>query len=253
MSRLATGRPIYAIGDVHGRRDLLYALLAAIETDAAVLGEHPLVVFLGDVIDRGPESREAMDLVIDTLARYPGSRLILGNHEDFMLRFIDGRTGRARVARAWFANGGAATVASYGCGVEMEIDAVAAHIAGEFAGHVEALRNADWLLETESHVFVHAGIDPLVPLSAQDPEVSRWIRREFLDWPEPFEKTVVHGHTPTESLLPEIVRSRIAVDTGAVFSGHLTCAVIAGDSPPRFLATRENGAVAVSETRPLLL
>ena len=84
----------YAIGDVHGRRDLLQALLQAIRTDSA--GREARIIFLGDIIDRGPESRQCLDLVIATLDSYPGSRLILGNHEEFLLSFLDAETPEQR-------------------------------------------------------------------------------------------------------------------------------------------------------------
>jgi serine/threonine protein phosphatase 1 len=246
----------YAIGDIHGRRDLLDALLDAIEKDADAQGRAPVIVFLGDIIDRGPESRQALDRVIATLQKHPGSRMILGNHEEFMLRFVDDAEERERVARMWFANGGLATVASYGFGRRDRVDTIARRLSEDFAPHIAALRTADWMVETDRYCFVHGGIDPVLPLDDQDPTTTRWIRHEFLDHSGPFEKIVVHGHTPTESSLPEIHENRIATDTGAVFSGHLTCAVLdeAGHAAPRFLATDDHGTeIDVGEIRPLAL
>lgn len=243
---------LYAIGDIHGRRDLLEALVDAIRADAAAHGEEPRIVFLGDIVDRGPESRQAIDLVIATLADHPGSRLILGNHEEFMLRFLDDAADRERVARIWLANGGRETLASYGFDEPERIDDIAQRFAEEFEPHVAALRAADWMVETPRYCFVHGGIDPELPLADQDPEVTRWIRREFLDSAAPLEKTVVHGHTPTDSFLPEVHANRIAVDTGAWMSGHLTCVILSGDAEPRFLATDDRGGrIQVAEVRPL--
>ena len=139
---------LYAIGDIHGRRDLLDPLLDAIVRDADENGQTPRIVFLGDVVDRGPESRQALDRVIETLETFPGSRLILGNHEEFMLRFIDEPERRDRIAKTWFANGGVETIASYGFGKRDRVDTIAARIAEEYASQVTALRAApadDWL------------------------------------------------------------------------------------------------------------
>lgn len=245
---------LYAIGDIHGRCDLLEPLLTAIDADAASRGTTARIVFLGDVIDRGPESRQALQLVIDTLRDRPGSALILGNHEEFMLRFIGDAGNREQIARTWFANGGLATLTSYGFDREDRIDTVANCFLRDFPGHVEALNNADWRVMAGDYCFVHGGVDPALPLGAQDPVTTRWIRHDFLDHEGPLERIVVHGHTPTDSFLPELHANRIAVDTGAVYSGHLTCAVLDADgaAPPRFLATDDHGReIEVAEVRPL--
>lgn len=240
----------YAIGDVHGRRDLLAALLAAIRDDAGARAAR--IVFLGDIIDRGPESRGALDLVIAALGEFPGSRLILGNHEEFLLRFVESDEERMAVASRWLANGGRATLSVYGMDESEPIDSLAERFARDFPAHVAALRAAEWKVETGTHIFVHAGIDPALPLARQDPRTTRWIRDEFLRYSGPLPKTVVHGHTVTDSFLPEIHGNRIALDTGAVISGHLTCAVFDGEAPPKFLATDDHGAsIEVSEIRPL--
>ncbi|WP_370321696.1 metallophosphoesterase [Oricola sp.] len=245
---------LYAIGDIHGRRDLLDPLLDAIVCDAGEHGDAPRIVFLGDIVDRGPESRQSLDRVIATLEAFPGSRLILGNHEEFMLRFIDEPERRDRIAKTWFANGGLETIASYGFGKSDNVDAIAARIAEERAAHIDALRAADWMVETERYCFVHGGVDPMLPLADQDPETTRWIRHDFLDYSDPLEKMVIHGHTPTDASLPEVHANRIAVDTGAFRSGHLTCAILdeTGETPPRFLATDDHGSeIAVTAVDPL--
>ena len=242
----------YAIGDVHGRRDLLEALLTAIGEDAA--DRDARIVFLGDIIDRGPESRQCLEMVIRTLEAHPGSRLILGNHEEFMLAFLDAATPEARqaAARRWLPNGGTETLDSYGFAQTDALDEIASELGAGFPTHIAALRDAGWMVETATHVFVHGGIDPDLPLSQQDPVTTRWIRDRFLSFRGPLQKIVVHGHTMTQSSLPELHRNRIALDTGAVRSGHLTCAVFDGDAPPRFLATDDHGPeVEVTEVRPL--
>jgi serine/threonine protein phosphatase 1 len=242
----------YAIGDVHGRRDLLAAMLSAISRDTG--GRKARIVFLGDIIDRGPESRQCLDLVIGTLERYPGSRLILGNHEEFMLTFLDAASPQARetAARRWLPNGGSETLRSYGFAGTGELGAISEQLERDNPGHIAALRNAGWMAETDCYCFVHGGIDPHPPLGQQDPTTTRWIRDSFLDFKGPLPKIIVHGHTMTESSLPELHANRIALDTGAVHSGHLTCGVFDGGAPPRFLATDDHGAaIEVGGIRPL--
>ncbi|WP_417415557.1 metallophosphoesterase family protein [Hoeflea sp.] len=242
----------YAIGDVHGRRDLLEALLAAIGDDRGQ--REAQIVFLGDIIDRGPESRHCLEIVIRTLETNPGSRLIQGNHEEFMLAFLSAGTPEERqtAAHRWLPNGGSETLNSYGIADTGPYEEIAAKLAAEFPAHITALNKADWMVETGTHAFVHGGIDPHQPLGRQDPLTTRWIRDKFLGFKGRLEKTVVHGHTMTESALPELHGNRIALDTGAVYTGHLTCAIFEDGAPPRFLATDDHGAaIEVSEIRPL--
>ncbi|MGJ8570858.1 MAG: metallophosphoesterase family protein [Hoeflea sp.] len=238
----------YAIGDVHGRRDLLAALLNAIGKDIGSIEAR--IVFLGDIIDRGPESRQCLDLVTATLEAYPGSRLILGNHEEFLLTFLDAGSRQARetAIRRWLPNGGSETLHSYGFEDPADLDRVARQLASDNPEHIAALRDASWMDETDEQFFVHGGIDPHRPLDEQDPTTTRWIRNTFLDFKGPLPKIIVHGHTMTDSSLPELHANRVALDTGAVYSGHLTCGIFAGDAPPRFLATDDHGAgIEVSE------
>ncbi|WP_417413221.1 metallophosphoesterase family protein [Hoeflea sp.] len=242
----------YAIGDVHGRRDLLAALLGAISRDSG--GRKSRIVFLGDIIDRGPQSRQCLDLVTRTLESQPDSRLILGNHEEFMLTFLDAASPQARetAARRWFPNGGSETLRSYGFEDTGDLEAIAGQLGRDNPGHIATLRNAGWMAETDNLFFVHGGIDPHLPLGEQDPVTTRWIRDRFLDHKAPLPKIIVHGHTITASSLPELHANRIALDTGAVHSGHLTCGVFDGGAPPRFLATDDHGAaIEVCEIRPV--
>ncbi|WP_417425322.1 metallophosphoesterase family protein [Hoeflea sp.] len=240
----------YAIGDVHGRSDLLAALLEAIGEDMA--GRAARIVFLGDVIDRGPDSRGCLDLVIGALAQYPDSQLVLGNHEEFLLRFITPDEDHQDVVRVWYPNGGIATLQSYGLDARDPIDSLATTFAREFPGHVATLRAASWMVESEHHALVHGGIDPHLGLAAQEPRTTRWIREKFLSFAGPLPKTIVHGHTPTESNLPEIHPNRIAIDTGAYYSGHLTCVVLNGATAPRFLTTSvHDGHITVRQAQPL--
>lgn len=243
---------LYAIGDIHGRLDLLDPLLEAIENDAARRRATPRIVFLGDIIDRGPQSRQALDRVIATIEEHPGSHLILGNHEEFLLHFLEDAGNRERIARIWLTNGGQETLASYGFGERERVNKIAKRFSKNFAPHVEALRAADWMVTAGRYCFVHGGVDPAIPIADQDPETTRWIRHDFLGFTGPLEKTVVHGHTPTESFLPEVHSNRIAIDTGAFMSGHLTCAILRDDAAPEFLATDDSGGrIEVAAVRPV--
>lgn len=213
----------FAIGDVHGRADLLERLLGGIEDRASRLEAPYQVVFLGDIVDRGPDSRQAMNLVSATLEQIPGSRLILGNHDSFILRILDepdpGR--KQALLLHWVAKmGGGATLASYGFDFpDVDPDRVLDVID---ADHVKMLRAAEKHVELDHHVLVHAGIEPGVPLDRQDPYKLMWIREPFLSHSGSFGKTVVHGHTITSSIMVERFHGRIAVDTGACERGLLS-------------------------------
>jgi len=224
------GRRIYAIGDVHGRADLLARLLADIISDGKRHREsEKRIVFLGDYVDRGPESKRVIDLVLD--AAPPGFAVtaLKGNHEELMLRFLD----ELAVARTWMFNGGDATLASYGVkptGLFASTEAFEAAQADLNAKLPE--RHRDFLMRLPlNHVegdyyFVHAGVRPGVPLAQQKSEDLLWIRDEFLESPADFGKVVVHGH----SIVPIPVQrpNRIDVDTGAFATGQLTCVVLDG-------------------------
>lgn len=242
--------PVYAIGDVHGRDDLLEAMLTAVERDAAA---PPRIVFLGDIIDRGPDSRRAMDLVLEALTSWPASRLILGNHEEFFLKFVTEPESRDRTFRNWLYNGAGETFRSYGIDPAMPYDEAAARFEAQFGIHVAMLKNAGFLVEQDSFAFVHAGIDPTLGLHSQDPYTTRWIRDEFLNFAGPLAKTIVHGHTQTVSGRPEVYPNRICIDTGAYRTGRLTCLIVEeGGQNLRFFGTRETaGGVVVEEIRPV--
>ncbi|WP_052182816.1 metallophosphoesterase [Rhizobium sp. YS-1r] len=204
----------FAIGDVHGRADLLRALLDGISKQAECLGIVYRIVFLGDIVDRGPDSRQAMNLVAETLKQIPASRLILGNHDSFILRILDETDPFRKQALLlhWIAKmGGAATLASYGFDLSDALDRILDVVDVD---HVAILRAAERYVELDHHILVHAGVEPGVPLAQQDPYKLMWIREPFLSFTGSFGKTVVHGHTPT-SVMVERIRGRIAIDTGA--------------------------------------
>ncbi|MEJ2373895.1 MAG: metallophosphoesterase family protein [Pseudolabrys sp.] len=224
---------IYAIGDIHGRLDLLERAIAAIARDVAEHGPAALTVTVGDYIDRGPASRG----VIDLLAQDPFAAPLValkGNHEDMLEAFL----ADPAVGPHWLDNGGLATLRSYGVDLRGQgrADFAAARDALRAAlppAHRDFLRGLRTWFSAGDYFFCHAGVRPGVALDCQREEDLIWIRGEFLASTEDFGKTVVHGHTPVPE--PEVRPNRIGIDTGAYASGRLTCVVLDGGFP-RFLA-----------------
>jgi serine/threonine protein phosphatase 1 len=231
--RLRDGLRIYAIGDVHGRNDLLAAVFARIDRD---LSERPLgramTILLGDYIDKGPRSRETLDLIV---ARRRGAATELvclkGNHEAMLLEALAAPV--EPVMGRWLANGGAETLISYGIDPgSRRRPRMPAEIAGEIErkiprDHLEFLGGLPSMVVEDGYLFVHAGIRPRVPFDGQVDDDLLWIRDPFLNSPVDFGKRVVHGHTPVAE--PELRRNRINIDTGAFLTNRLTCLVIEGD------------------------
>lgn len=233
---------IYAIGDIHGRADLLGELVNKIAEDgrgSAVPIKR--IIFLGDYVDRGLQSREVIDLVLDGLPAGFDAIALKGNHEEFMLRFLED----VRFGPGWLMNGGGATLVSYDArlselGDELErLDdlrrQLCANLPDRHLQFLRALRR--WHVEGD-YLFVHAGIRPGVPLEAQQDEDILWIREEFLDHRSGHGKIVVHGHTIASA--PVVRRNRIGIDTGAYATGVLTCLVLEG-AGRRFLQTGAAG------------
>lgn len=231
MARVPDGTRVYAVGDVHGRADLLEALLAEIAADVrARPAPRVAVVFLGDYVDRGPDSRQ----VVERLMAGPGGDLaaaqwicLKGNHEEYMLRFLT----ETAVGPAWCLNGGLATVRSYAGslpeGGEADMPGLQLALSRSLPpAHLRFLSRLPLMHVEGDYVFVHAGVRPGVALADQDPADLLWIRDDFLFEPAVFEKVVVHGHTPTP--IPEIRPNRIGVDTGAYKFGRLTALVLEG-------------------------
>ncbi|WP_367197084.1 metallophosphoesterase family protein [Amorphus sp. 3PC139-8] len=234
--RVPEGTRIYAVGDVHGRADLLGRILAEIERDVTRNPCDDIVeVFLGDYVDRGPSSQEVLRMLQADPA-HDGERICLkGNHEEMVLDFLDD----PELLVLWMQNGGRPTLQSYGVSPPAEVGRTTIGQARDQLR--EALgRDLDFLKKLKlSHVegdylFVHAGIRPGVALEAQDPEDLMWIREPFLSHAGPLPYFVVHGHTPVEA--PEIKPFRLDIDTGAVASDVLTCLVLEEETR-RFLTT----------------
>jgi serine/threonine protein phosphatase 1 len=219
---------------VHGRADLLAQLLARIDVDiAANPGPRVLPVLLGDYLDRGPHSREVLDILVSRIRSHPMACL-KGNHESFILEFLS----NPAILGEWKQFGGFETLLSYGIVPpinpdEREQRELAAALESALPDtHRDFLANLRTSFTCGDYFFVHAGIRPGVPLACQHERDLLWIREEFLRHEDDFGMVVIHGHTPV--MEPDIRSNRINIDTGAYATGRLTCIVLEGESV-RFL------------------
>ncbi len=223
------GCRVYAIGDIHGRDDLFAQLLTMIADDhAARRPAQPIIILLGDLVDRGPHSRQVVERAMTLSADWPDVRLLMGNHEEV---FLEALGGDIAVMRFFVRIGGAQTIHSYGI-VGREYDAMDfAELAVALARqvpqtHIQFLSNALDLIEIGDYAFVHAGIRPGIALAAQSPSDLRWIRDEFLDDSRDHGKIIVYGHSITDGVDEQ--PNRIGIDTGAFASGILTAIALEG-------------------------
>ena len=218
---LPLGQRVYAIGDIHGCVGQLTAMHDAICAD---LAERPsaqaAVVYLGDYIDRGPDSAGVIEL-IRTASLPTGTQRIplMGNHEHMLLEALGDP--ESPMVGTWLGNGGFASLRSWGispvtCASEWEVMLPGSHAA--------FLRSLDTSFVAGGYLFVHAGVRPGIPLSAQTTHDLLWIREPFLRSKADLGAVIVHGHTPRPD--PEARSNRIGIDTGAVYGGPLTCAVL---------------------------
>lgn len=216
---------IYAIGDIHGMYKLTFDLIQKIRDDMDE-GPHK-IIFLGDYIDRGPDSAGVIDFIIGLQKDFYGRKdveviALLGNHEQMMLDAVYG----GYYGNIWYMNGGTATVNSYG-GDPNDI----------YDNHLDWLKNLPLFHVDGKCIFVHAGVNPCIGLDEQSKEEMLWIREDFLRYRgHYFGYTIIHGHTPTtywkKSVNPDIFGSRIGVDTGAEHSGVLTAIKIFDSKKP---------------------
>ena len=232
------GTRVYAIGDSHGCTAHLRALHDEILKDAAAAEgglERRVLVYLGDYVDRGPDSRGIIEMLVGAPPEGFERVCLMGNHDLLLLRLIDAE----EAPHSWLLHGALDTLESYGVDPALWAEGPAALRAALAATLPEA--HADFLRGLEpSHVegdyfFAHAGIRPGVPLEAQTAEDLMWIRKPFLESKADHGKVVVHGHTPVEA--PELRANRIGIDTGAVYGGALTALVLEGTGR-RFLQAR---------------
>ncbi len=227
LPAVPAGQRVYAVGDVHGRRDLFEAMVAAIEDDnAQAAPARSTVILLGDLVDRGPDSAG----VLARARRWQQERevrILAGNHEEMFLKSFDSTD----MLRHFMRHGGRQTLASYG----VPMRAISAAEVEEIQAMLErSVPHADRdfmagfedMIVLGDYVFVHAGIDPQLPIHEQRVSDLRWIREPFLSHSEPYDQVVVHGHTISEE--PELRGNRIGIDTGAYMSNRLTGLVLEG-------------------------
>lgn len=228
-ARVPEGQRVYAIGDVHGRFDLLIGLLRRIKGDSEARGAAEThIVMLGDLIDRGPHSAEVLEYLRAHRDDFATYHFVTGNHEEAMLTSLSGAISPGE--SGWLDFGGRETMLSYGANAAL-LDAARPDFAQSMRqfvprvhldfmeGFVDSVRIGDYL-------FVHAGIRPGVPIERQNGRDMRWIRQPFLDDDSDHGILVVHGHTITNE--PDIRHNRIGIDTGAYHTGVLTALALEG-------------------------
>jgi serine/threonine protein phosphatase 1 len=226
LGRVPDSVRIYAIGDIHGRVDLLDQVLTRIDVHLASNPIHqPIHVFLGDYVDRGPASRSVLDCLINR-SRSHTMVFLKGNHEVFFTDFLTDPL----ILDEWRKYGGLETLVSYGLRPSAK---TTANQYVELAAELERVlpqSHRQFFLKLKTsfvcgdYFFVHAGVRPGISLDLQREEDLLWIREEFLRHKERFDKIIVHGHTPVPQ--PEIHPNRINIDTGAYATGNLTCLVL---------------------------
>lgn len=236
MANHTDGQRIYAIGDIHGCLDQLVQVQSNIQLDLIDRPHaNPVIVYLGDYIDRGPDSRGVIDNLIAEAAATHQTRFLFGNHDEMLLTYrtdplIPIRPKGPLVNKIHWLHrlgGGAETLRSYGvkgANDENPTDKHAAFINAFPEAHLEFFNSLETFLRFGSYFFVHAGINPDASLEDQTLDNLIWMREPFLSSTRDFGVTVVHGHTPVKEV--ENHGNRIAIDTGAVFNGTLSCLVV---------------------------
>ena len=211
---------LYAVGDIHGCLSEAALLLDYLENSEKLTVEDG-VIFIGDYVDRGSESKGVLDRLIEFRTRFPQSIFLKGNHEDMLLSYL-GVGGQ--LAEMWLHNGGGDTIASYGVGK----DAPAADLFMAMPeSHREFLQSLDRYVVSEHVVFAHAGLDPLRSLHTQIDDDLFWIRDVFIQNIHHFDKVVFFGHTPFQEVVFHLPY-KVGIDTGLVFGNKLSCVEIVG-------------------------
>ena len=229
MRAIPEGQRVYAVGDVHGCLGLLDNLVAQIEgDDRARDNTQTQIIFLGDLIDRGPDSAGVVERLIGLAEARGNVRFILGNHEEIFLRVLDGDI---ESLRPFVRIGGRETILSYGVSERdyerTDYDELLALIQARVPQqHIDFLKSFEDRIEVGDYVFVHAGLRPGVAIETQRRADMRWIRSSFLDSDWDFGKLVVHGHSISDAVV--VRANRIGIDTGAFASGRLTALGLEG-------------------------
>lgn len=223
------GMRVYAIGDIHGRLDLVEALLARIDEDDAQRGPaRTELIFLGDLVDRGPDSAGVVERLMQ-LSETGKVRYLMGNHEEVFLRALEGDV---RALRFLVRIGGRETLLSYGISQDeyndLDYDDLMVLVREKVPqAHIAFLSAFESWIEVGDYLFVHAGLRPGVALEDQQASDLCWIRDDFLRHRDSFGKMVVHGHSITEDI--DLRANRIGIDTGAFATGRLTAIGLEGE------------------------
>lgn len=223
------GRRVYAIGDVHGRNDLLQRLLDKIVQDDGERGSaESEIIFLGDLVDRGPDSAGVIETAMQARDAFGNVRFLMGNHEEV---YLAAATGEEKAVRFFNRIGGRETILSYDITMkeymQLDMTQLALRIPELFPrNHVDFIASFEDQITIGDYAFVHAGVRPGVPLSEQRPKDLRWIREEFLSAQDPHEKIIVYGHTINDDVVE--TGTRIGIDTGAYYSEKLTALALQG-------------------------
>lgn len=210
----AKGGRLYVVGDIHGCVSELELLLQELRKKEKINSDDQLV-FIGDYIDRGPQSAQVVDVLLQFQKDFPDTVFLRGNHEQMLLGFL----GLGPYVAPYFANGGGITLASYGAEGGLNAEEALKIIPPE---HVAFYKATEAMVLSDAYLFVHAGINPLRELDAQVEEDIFWIRDVFIQNIHKLDKTVIFGHTPFEDVLFHLPY-KIGIDTGLVYGNALTC------------------------------
>ncbi|QFT76966.1 metallophosphoesterase family protein [Erythrobacter sp. THAF29] len=245
MPAVPDGTRYYVIGDIHGRLDLFEAIIDAVEQDDAAAGPAEThVILLGDLVDRGPDSAGVLARTREWQKRR-NVRVLAGNHEEMFLESFE----KEEILRHFLKHGGRETILSFGL-TRKQFNAMTLEELFALIPQLIPQSERDYIASFEDmivagdYLFVHAGIDPKVPLDEQRRSDMLWIRDRFLNHEGPLEKVVVHGHTIFDKVMD--CGNRIGIDTGAFRSGVLTALVLEGDNKRVIQTSDTDGRIAVS-------
>ncbi|MBY3155330.1 hypothetical protein HFO56_23690 [Rhizobium laguerreae] len=246
----------FFIADTHGESALLMKLLSFLQRHARTRGAQARYTFLGDLVDRGPDSKGCVELAIRTIERHEGSVLLLGNHEYMMLDALDSN-GKSELSGSWAINGGMDTVESY-MG-KLDIHGLFPALKTTYKHHIDAMRSASLSVERHGLIAVHAGVDPHMEFACQGVEILSGIRdmkpgsdfrERFLDNVNGQARPVIHGHTIIGHR-PVVTENRISIDTGANRNGRLTACIVDPDTWDISFAQSTEAGVRYVEARRL--
>ena len=204
-------RKTYVIGDIHGCHQTLVELLEKINPDP----ENDFIIFLGDYIDRGPDSNPVVEEIIKLRRRFKHLVPLMGNHDQMFLRYLAGKD-----KDLFFTIGGEETLRSYGVNPQSTDDPFSL-IPRE---HIFFFNDLSNYWEDDKYIYVHAGLKPGVHITQQSTEWLFWAREHFINSKYDFGKRIIYGHTPFET--PKIDKNKIGIDTGAVYGNRLTCLIL---------------------------